>query len=247
MIAAAAQMSPPLAAAAAAAEMPPPSAAAQMPPPPAAAASASAEMPPPLPAAASAEMTPPSAAAAAAAQMPPPLPAAASAEMTPPAAAQMPPPTPVAHQPASPVLRPPGPPPTSSPVAQHSMYASESPLDSEYIRIQRRLLRSTERFHRRSLELQRDMASSLRATAAHQSQMVRWLVDMQLLVDNRFREQNQLLGVLVEHFTHQQDASSSVSSANSTRAETPASAVTRRTSFSTTGTSVPSSKKPRKK
>ncbi|XP_053565039.1 uncharacterized protein LOC128655440 [Bombina bombina] len=104
-----------------------------------------------------------------------------------------------------------------SPDAQEPVDALYSPLGEEYIALQRRLItsmeniqRGQERFFRSqqrrqqcSIDLQRDIAASLSASVHNQSQMMRILSDMQMQMDNRWREQNQLLGVLVEHFTHQ--------------------------------------------
>ncbi|XP_053560655.1 uncharacterized protein LOC128651694 isoform X1 [Bombina bombina] len=143
--------------------------------------------------------------------------------------------------------------------AQEPVDPLYSPLGEEYISLQRRLItscksiqRGQQRFHRsqerllkRSIELQRDIAASLNGIVQNQSQMMRIQSDMQM--DNRWREQNQLLGVLVEHFTHQQDTASSLSSVASTPAESSEASQTRRTRKSTPVTSAPSSKKPEKK
>ncbi|XP_053551162.1 AP2-associated protein kinase 1-like [Bombina bombina] len=148
-----------------------------------------------------------------------------------------------------------------SPAAQEPVDALYSPLWEEYIALQRRLITSTENIQRtqerffrsqqrrqqRSIELQRDIAASLSASVHNQSQMMRILSDLQMQMDNRCREQNQLLGVLVEHFTHQQDTASSLSSVASTPAETEESSQTRRTRQSTTATSAVSYQKPKNK
>ncbi|XP_053572160.1 uncharacterized protein LOC128662395 [Bombina bombina] len=169
--------------------------------------------------------------------------------------------TPEEHTPASPLLQHCGHQTTAIAVGQQPVDALYSPLGEEYITLQRRLIRSTEslqrgqkmffrdqeRFHRHSIELQRDIAALLSASVQNQSQMMQILSDMQMHMDNRWREQNQLLGVLDKHFTHQQDTASSLSSVASTPAETPESARTRRTRQLTTGPSAPSSKKPTNK
>ncbi|XP_053545919.1 putative uncharacterized protein ENSP00000383309 [Bombina bombina] len=80
----------------------------------------------------------------------------------------------------------PAPQATRSPAAQEPVDALYSPLGEEYIALQRRLITSTksiqrgqerffrsqERLHKRSIELQRDMAASLSASVQNQSQMM---------------------------------------------------------------------------
>ncbi|XP_053576493.1 YLP motif-containing protein 1-like [Bombina bombina] len=136
-----------------------------------------------------------------------------------------------------------------------------SALGDQYIALQRRLTatckrmqRDQRRFYRSQqtllqccIELQQDMVASLSGIGQNQSQMMRVISDMQMQTDNRWREQNQLLGVLVEHFTHQQDTASSLSSVASTPAESSESTQPRRPWRATPGTSAPSSKKPKKK
>ncbi|XP_053575753.1 uncharacterized protein LOC128665001 [Bombina bombina] len=111
-------------------------------------------------------------------------------------------------------------------------------------RDQRRFHRSQQRLQQRSIELQRDMAASVTAMLQNQSQMLRVISDMQIQSDHRWREQNQLLGVLVEHFTHQQDIASSISSVTSTPT---GSTQPRRGRRPTPGPSAPSSKRPKRK
>ncbi|XP_053565424.1 uncharacterized protein LOC128655867 isoform X2 [Bombina bombina] len=114
-------------------------------------------------------------------------------------------------------------------------------------RDQRRFYRSQQTLQQRSIELQLDMIASLTAMVQNQSQMLRVISDMQIQSDNRWREQNQLLGVLVEHFTHQQDIASSISSVASTPAGSSGSTQPRRGRRPTPGPSAPSSKKPKRK
>ncbi|XP_053558558.1 putative uncharacterized protein ENSP00000383309 [Bombina bombina] len=88
----------------------------------------------------------------------------------------------------------PAPQATRSPAAQGPVVALYSPLGEEYISLQRRLITSTEsiqrgqerffrsqeRLHKRSIELQRDMAASLSASVQNQSQIMQILSDMQM-------------------------------------------------------------------